>query len=82
MIINYFDSSNPNSLKNKTKQFGLWTWSFQQNIPEMDLNMGLMQFEEDHGQREFCTKCAEEVYNIANSKRIKISATCKNRIKR
>lgn len=81
MIINYFDGSNPNSLENKTKQFGLWTWSFQQNIPETDLNMGLMQFE-DHWQREFCTECAEEVCNIANSKRIKISTTCKNRIKR
>lgn len=55
MIIKYLDGPSPNSLDIKT--FGLWTLSFQQNMPEMGLNKELIQFEEDPCYKEFCTKC-------------------------
>lgn len=55
--------------------------SFEQNMPEMDLNMKVIQFEDDPCCREFDTKCVSGVYNIADSKKVIISTTCKNRIK-
>lgn len=50
-------------------------------MPEMDLNIKVIQCEDDPCCREFDTKCVSRVYNIADSKRMIISTTCKNRIK-
>lgn len=55
--------------------------SFEQNMPEIDLNVELIQFEDDPYCRELDTKCVCGVYNITDSKRMIISTTCKNRIK-
>lgn len=41
----------------RKKLFGPGTLSFQQNMPEIDLNMELIQFEDDPCYREISTKC-------------------------
>ena len=48
------------TLQKKKKTLGLWTLSFQENMPEMEINnMELIQIEEDPCYREFCAALKE-----------------------